>query len=317
MVVDSPGSGAAASANGLPSESRHTAQRSPGWMTEPPNSRTRCTVAGRSATVKYGREAVSPGPGPREWTPRRRLPVSVSHPDPAAAGRGASSTSRTPCQNRRARSGSSAGNSIKGAGMHPVWPGVPLTCAFARRGAACGSAALYEIARVGVRFPRQGSCRSAFAGHDALMRPARTVMSAYYRRRGEDRVTEVLAAVLDQSSGLMRGMLAHLGLEEAARYEVRTQATVGQVTIDLEVVAHDADDAVVWTLWSEHKVDDPLTARQLRNELRALEARSARADRRLIAITVLPGSRPSPRDGGRPCRGARAALRDGGRGQTR
>ncbi len=44
--------GAAASANGLPSESRHTAQRSPGWITEPPSSPTRSSVASRSATVK-------------------------------------------------------------------------------------------------------------------------------------------------------------------------------------------------------------------------------------------------------------------------
>src|SRR4051794_39269199 len=42
--------GPAASANGLPSESRHTAHRSPGWMTEPPRSRTRWSAAGRSAT---------------------------------------------------------------------------------------------------------------------------------------------------------------------------------------------------------------------------------------------------------------------------
>jgi hypothetical protein len=48
----SPGAGAAASANGLPSESRHTAHRSPGWMTEPPSSRTFSTVAARSATLK-------------------------------------------------------------------------------------------------------------------------------------------------------------------------------------------------------------------------------------------------------------------------
>ena len=40
------------SANGLPSESRQIAQRSPGWITEPPSSRTRSVVAARSATVK-------------------------------------------------------------------------------------------------------------------------------------------------------------------------------------------------------------------------------------------------------------------------
>jgi hypothetical protein len=48
----SPGAGAAASANGLPSESLHTAHRSPGWMIEPPSSRTRSSVVARSATVK-------------------------------------------------------------------------------------------------------------------------------------------------------------------------------------------------------------------------------------------------------------------------
>jgi hypothetical protein len=110
---------AAASANGLPSESRHTAHRSPGWMIEPPSSRTRSSVPGRSETVKYAREAVSPGPGPRAWTPRRRLSASACHPDPAAAGRGERATPRTPCQNRSARSGSSAGNSMSGAGIDP------------------------------------------------------------------------------------------------------------------------------------------------------------------------------------------------------
>ena len=40
-----------------------------------------------SLTVKYGRETVSPGPGPRSWIPRRRPSVSVSQPEPASAGR--------------------------------------------------------------------------------------------------------------------------------------------------------------------------------------------------------------------------------------
>lgn len=41
-----------ARANGLPSESRQIAHRSPGWMTEPPRSRMRRSAAGRSSTVK-------------------------------------------------------------------------------------------------------------------------------------------------------------------------------------------------------------------------------------------------------------------------
>jgi hypothetical protein len=96
----STGASAAARANGLPSESRHTAHRLPGWTTEPPSARTRSSVVDRSETVKYGREAVSPGPRPRWWTPRRRLSVLVCHPDPAAAGRGVRATPRTPFQNR-------------------------------------------------------------------------------------------------------------------------------------------------------------------------------------------------------------------------
>ena len=43
---------AASSANGLPSESRQIDQRSPGWMTEPPSSRTRSSAAAISGTGK-------------------------------------------------------------------------------------------------------------------------------------------------------------------------------------------------------------------------------------------------------------------------
>ena len=56
------GAGAAASANGLPSESRQTAHRSPGWMIEPPSSRTRSSVVARSAT-EVGQGSGVAGPG--------------------------------------------------------------------------------------------------------------------------------------------------------------------------------------------------------------------------------------------------------------
>jgi hypothetical protein len=84
------------------------------------------------------------GPGPRRWTPRCRPSVSVSHPDPAAVGRGARVTPRTPCQNWRARSGSSAGNSISGAGMDGVWPAsrsllLCATCSGRRRAIRAGA----------------------------------------------------------------------------------------------------------------------------------------------------------------------------------
>jgi len=51
----------AARPNGLPSESRQIAQRSPGWTTLPSSSTTRSSARARSGTRKYGSEKRSPG----------------------------------------------------------------------------------------------------------------------------------------------------------------------------------------------------------------------------------------------------------------
>ncbi len=56
---------ATARPNGLPSESRQIDHRSPGWIVLPPSAATFSSAAAISATVKYGSEAVSPGPAPR------------------------------------------------------------------------------------------------------------------------------------------------------------------------------------------------------------------------------------------------------------
>ena len=93
---------ARARANGLPSESRQIAQRSPGCTTLPPNSVTRSRAAAMSATSKYGRENESPGPWPRYVNADRRavaagLPpgalilaplteLDTEYPAPEAAG---------------------------------------------------------------------------------------------------------------------------------------------------------------------------------------------------------------------------------------
>jgi len=111
-------------------------------------------------------------------------------------------------------------------------------------------------------------------------------MSAYYRRRGEDRVTEVFASVLDQSPDLLSGLLERLSLPAVDSHEVQTQVRSAGVTIDLEVIGRGADGTARWVLWSEHKVSDSLTARQLRNEWSALKARAGSAHQRLIAITL-------------------------------
>lgn len=102
-----------ASPNGLPSVSLQIAHASPGWITVPPSSRTRSTVSEMSATTKYGRLKESPGPRPRSWMPTAGVAAWVCQPLPSAAARASSSTPRSAPQKRRARAGSSAGNSIR------------------------------------------------------------------------------------------------------------------------------------------------------------------------------------------------------------
>ena len=128
--------GAAASANGLPSESRQMAHRSPGWMTEPPSSRTRSSVAGRSATVKYGSEAVSPGPGPRSWTPRRRPSASASQPGSGGGGPGRELDPEDALPEAQRAIGVVGRELDQRRGHEPqVWPAVRARPCFARRGA--------------------------------------------------------------------------------------------------------------------------------------------------------------------------------------
>ena len=66
-----------ASPNGLPSVSRRTLHRSPGWMTSPPSSRTRFSAASMSGTEKYGSDTRSPGPVPLGWRPTAEPPPWV------------------------------------------------------------------------------------------------------------------------------------------------------------------------------------------------------------------------------------------------
>ena len=86
---------------------------------------------------------MSPGPGPRWCSPKRRSAPLASQPAPASLGLGASSAPSTPLQNRRARSGSSAGNSISGADTtvsigHPVARGSGAAGLPARPVTICG-----------------------------------------------------------------------------------------------------------------------------------------------------------------------------------
>lgn len=135
------------------------------------------------------------------------------------------------------------------------------------------------------RAPRRGLMSRPIPTSVRQMHPAQTIMSAYYRRRGEDRFTEVFAAVLNRSVDLLHGLVDRVGLERADLYEVRTQVNHEGVTIDLEVTGRAANGSVAWLLWSEHKVDDPLTIRPLQSEFEALGSRATSARGHLIAIT--------------------------------
>src|SRR5690349_23910522 len=79
---------AAASPNGLPSESLQIAHASPGWTTLPPSASTSSSAFGRSSTLKYGIENVSPGPLPLLCTPIAGVFAFECHPAPSPSLRG-------------------------------------------------------------------------------------------------------------------------------------------------------------------------------------------------------------------------------------
>ena len=62
---------------------------------------------------EVGQRKESPGPRPRSCTPTVGRSERVCHPSPSPGSRACSSTPRSPAQKRRARAGSSAGNSIR------------------------------------------------------------------------------------------------------------------------------------------------------------------------------------------------------------
>src|ERR1700730_7188925 len=89
-------------------------------MTLPPSSATRSSAAATSLTAKYGSEKVSPGPEPRSWMSNSGPSERVCPPRPSPSRRASSSTPRNSTQKRRARPGSSAGNSRRENGGVPI-----------------------------------------------------------------------------------------------------------------------------------------------------------------------------------------------------
>src|SRR4051795_13006336 len=95
------------------------------------------------------------------------------------------------------------------------------------------------------------------------MRPDPLLMGAYYRRRGEDRVTEVLATVLDGTPAYIARLADRVGLPRAAKYEVETQVPAPGCIADLQINALASNGDPAWLLWSEHKVHAPFSRAQL------------------------------------------------------
>jgi hypothetical protein len=119
-----------------------------------------------------------------------------------------------------------------------------------------------------------------------MMNPDPTILGAYYRRRGEDRVTEVLATVLTQSPPLAGELAAHLGLDPPERCDVTTQIPIQGGIIDLQIQGYDADRRTIWLLWSEHKVNAPFAPGQLARYARELPSHAQGISHQQVAITL-------------------------------
>jgi hypothetical protein len=117
------------------------------------------------------------------------------------------------------------------------------------------------------------------------MRPEQLLMGAYYRRTGEDRVTEVLATVLQSTPTYVAGLAQLAGLPAAEEYLVETQVPGPGVVADLEIHAL-SGRTPQWLLWSEHKLHSPFSKQQLTKLTRALRTKAGDLPSRLIAITL-------------------------------
>lgn len=118
-----------------------------------------------------------------------------------------------------------------------------------------------------------------------------TLMGAYYRQQGENRVTDVFATVLQSVPAYVDHLAETLELRPGGTYEVKTQVRSSACIIDLEIRARSIDGQLVWLLWSEHKVGDPVTVDQLSTEAATLETTADGLLHKLIAITLDP---PTP-----------------------
>jgi hypothetical protein len=111
-------------------------------------------------------------------------------------------------------------------------------------------------------------------------------MDAYFRRRGEDRVTEMLAMTLAGARSYVYAVADHIGLVHPADWEVETQVPAAGCVVDLEICGKDQEGRPAWILWSEHKVRATFGRDQLTRLSNALRQEAAATPTKLIAITL-------------------------------
>ena len=122
-----------------------------------------------------------------------------------------------------------------------------------------------------------------------MARPAGMLLEATERDilPGENRLTEILASVLEAVPAYASRLLAEVGLETAcARFEVSTQVFAEGKFVDMEVLGLDERGAVVSRLWSEHKDWAGFSPGQMENYEKRLG--SLPGNGRLIAVVRHP-----------------------------
>src|SRR5918998_327724 len=106
------------------------------------------------------------------------------------------------------------------------------------------------------------------------MPPARRELlsaATSYTRSGENRLTEILATVLEAHDALARALFDRVGLPYGERFEVRTQERVAPGCIpDLVVRAKRPAGGLVAQLWAEHKTVSGFRHEQREDYHRAL-----------------------------------------------
>ena len=115
-----------------------------------------------------------------------------------------------------------------------------------------------------------------------MARACETILEAglSYKAGWENRLTAILATVLDQHWGFASALFERVGLPSGDVYEAYTEEWVTpDRRVDMQVLAKDRQGAVVAQVWSEHKrMGGAFGTTQREDYLGALEREPGKAD---------------------------------------